>query len=1089
MRRNRTASGRLRLAACGLAALAAFSTPAQVGDFDGDGTADVLLRDANGRWGYYGFLDVAAAPPARAPLTPQTSWQWAAGGDFNGDGRHDVLLRRDDGAWTFYPMDGARVAAGRGWASLVRGRDWRPVGVADLNGDGRDDVLLRRDDGQWAYYAMNGRNRIQAESGWAGLPRDRDWRLAGMGDFDGDGRADVLLRHVRGAWRLYAMDGPQPAQEGPGSPGFTRHTVWRVAGVGDFDGDGADDVLMRNHRGAWRYQTLAGDGTVGGGHIARLPRAWAWRLAGIGDLDGDGSDDILLRHADGRWRAAPMGAGSDGLTRPVDLPGDLSWRIPRRPVHLPDAAVRGAVAEALGLADGAWITADDLAGLASLDVRAAGGASDLSGLGAARRLRTLVLAAGDVVDLSPLAGLADLATLEAPDNRIADLAPLAGLAGLTRLELAGNRIGSVAPLSSLSALEHLALQRNDIADISPLAGLTGIRALLLSENRIGDIAPLSGLHALFWLGLDGNGIDDLGPVAGLAGLHTLWASRNRIGNISPLARLTGLRDLDLSRNRVADISPLADMTALRGLRLASNEIVDVAALAGLAALENLDFRANRVSDIAPLAGLAALRVLKLDRNNIAEAAPLAGLTALEELTLARNRIVDVSPLAGLTALRHLDLARNLIADLTPLSGLAELATLDLSRNAVADVTPLAALTSLSVFKLAYNHIIDISPLEALAMGEGGVLDVRSNPLNDAAAGILAVFAARGVAVASGGPRFEGIHNDNLAIIRVEEDIAADRLDLAAVSWTFLTHFEDVFDFLVVVTNVDSFYELDQPPYDYAGVFSRARNDVRGIGLEPSYDRAYGSAGQLYGVAHLTDNAHFYHLAAHEVMHAWANNAVPTAHQFHWGFSSADGVLGGFDIADLAELGDGRYAAGVFETGVPDDRRTEVPYSPIELYLAGYVPPEAVPDLWVAEDGAWAVDAGGGEVRTADGIRVFTASRVRTYTIEDIVARNGERLPTSGEAQWHFRAATILATGTAQPASQDQLERVSAFATWFGLPGDDGDDDTVNFWEATGGRGTFALDGLTSLRRPDPAEPTGLRASFGSAPMPAAEIAP
>lgn len=1069
MRQNWTTRGRIPLVACGLATLAAFSTSAQVGDFDGDGTADVLLRDANGRWGHYGFrdLDVAAAPPAPAPLTPQTAWQWAAGGDFNGDGRYDVLLRRDDGAWTFYPMDGARVAAGRGWASLARGRDWRPVGVADLNNDGRDDVLLRRDDGRWAYYAMDGRNRIQAQSGWARLPSHLEWRLAGMGDFDGDGRADVLLRHVRGAWRLYAMNGPQPTPESPSRPGFTRHTVWRVAGVGDFDGDGADDVLMRNHRGAWRYQTLAGDGTVGGSHIARLPRPWVWRLAGIGDLDGDGSDDILLRHADGRWRAAAMGAGSDGLTQPVDLPDDLSWSVPQRPVHLPDAAVRGAVAEALDLDDGEWITANDFAGLATLEIRAEGGASDLSGLSAAHGLQTLVLPGGDLVDLSPLAGLANLTTLEAPDNHIADLTPLAGLAGLTRLDLPGNRIASVAPLSRLTSLEHVELQKNDIADISPLAGLTRITALLLSDNRIRDIAPLSGLHALYWLGLDGNGIDDLGPVAGMSGLRFLWASRNRIRDIAPLAHLTALRDLDLSSNRVADISALAGMTALRGLRLASNDVADAAPLAELTALEGLD----------------------LTRNSVADVSPLAGMLSLQRLLLANNRIRDISPLSALTALRQLDLARNLIADLTPLAGLAELATLDLSRNAVVDVTPLAALTSLSVLNLAYNYITDISPLEALNIGEGGVLDVRSNPLNDAAAGILAVFAARGVDVASGGPRFEGIHNDNVAIIRVEEDIATDRLDLATISWTFLTHFEDVFDFLVMVTNVDSFYELDQPPYDYAGVFARAKNDVRGIGLELSYDRAYGSAGQLHGVAQLTDNTHFYHLAAHEVVHAWANYALPTVHVSHWGFSSADGVLGGFDIADLTELGGGRYAAGVFGTGLPDDRGTEVPYSPIELYLAGYIPPEEVPDLWVAEDGAWAADADGAQVRATDGTRVFTASRVRTYTIEDIVARNGERIPTSGEAQWHFRAATILVTGTAQPARRDQLDRVSAFATWFSLPGDDGDDDTVNFWEATGGRGTFALDGLTSLRRPDPAEPTGLRASFGSAPMPAVEGAP
>ena len=1048
-----------------LVALAGVPVPAQVGDFDGDGTADVLLRDADGRWQSHGFrdLDVVAGGPVTAPLARRTEWQWAAGGDFNGNGRYDVLLRHEDGSWFFYPMNGARVGQGRGRAALARGREWRPVGVADLNRDGRDDVLLRRDDGQWAYYAMNGKNRIGAESGWAGLPRDPDWRLAGLGDFDGDGRGDVLLRHLRGAWRLYSMDGRNPVGEHPGEPLFTRDPAWRVAGTGDFDGDGTQDILLRNPRGSWRYQTVTAGGEVGGGHLPRMPRALEWRLDGIGDLDGDGSDDILLRHADGRWSAAQVPAGGEGGRRPasVGLPLDLAWLVPQRPVHFADAALRDAVAEALDLGDDVWIAARELARLTSLEVEAA--VADLSGLNSAHALTSLVLSAGNVDDLMPLAGLANLASLEAPDNRFEDIAALAGMAGLTRLLLGGNRIESVAPLAGLAALRHVELDHNGIEDISPLAGLTEVRGLALNHNRIDDVSPLGGLRTLEWLALDHNDVEDLAPLADLTRLRALWASRNRLQDVSPVASLTSLEDLDLNGNQVVDISPLASLTALRGLRLAHNGIVDLSALAGLVELRALGLEGNNVTDISPLARLHRLRLLRLSRNGIADVGALAGLEVLEELHLAANFIADVSPLAGLV----------------------ELTTLDLRNNAIADITPLSTLTGLTTLRVGYNRIADLSPIAGLTMGEGDVLDVRANPLKDDAAGLLARFAARGVDVASGGPRFEGIHDDSVAIIRIEDDIAVDKLDLPAVSWTFLTHFEDTFDFLVIVTNVDSLYALEDPPVDYAGVYSRASNDVRGIGVEPYYVREFGSAGTLKGVAHLADNANFYSLAAHEVMHAWANQAVPAAHWAHWGFSSANGVLGGFDIAELVELGDGRYAAGAFGTGSQQNARGfEVPYSPIELYLAGYVPPEEVPDLWVAEDGAWAVATDGGEVETRDGMRVFTASDVRTYSIEDIIARNGERIPHSGEAQWHFRAATVLVIDGAHPATPEQLDRVATFTTWFSLRGDDGDEAIVNFWEATGGRGTFTMDGLTSLRRPAPAEPTGLPASFGTPVRPA-----
>lgn len=58
--------------------------------------------------------------------------------DFNGDGRADVLLRRtDNGRWTYYPMNGRRVLPGRGGVPLSTNLAWRVAGVGDFNGDRR----------------------------------------------------------------------------------------------------------------------------------------------------------------------------------------------------------------------------------------------------------------------------------------------------------------------------------------------------------------------------------------------------------------------------------------------------------------------------------------------------------------------------------------------------------------------------------------------------------------------------------------------------------------------------------------------------------------------------------------------------------------------------------------------------------------------------------------------------------------------------------------------------------------------------------------------------------------------------------------
>ena len=118
--------------------------------------------------------------------------------------------------------------------------------MGDLNGDGRDDVLVRHTDGPWHYYAMNGRIPLGAASGRARLTPNTSWRLAGIGDFNGDGRDDVLVRHTDGPWHYYAMNGRIPLGAASGRARLTPNTSWRLAGIGDFNGDGRDDVLVRH---------------------------------------------------------------------------------------------------------------------------------------------------------------------------------------------------------------------------------------------------------------------------------------------------------------------------------------------------------------------------------------------------------------------------------------------------------------------------------------------------------------------------------------------------------------------------------------------------------------------------------------------------------------------------------------------------------------------------------------------------------------------------------------------------------------------------------------------------------------------------
>ena len=326
----------------------------------------------------------------------------------------------------------------------------------------------------------------------------------------------------------------------------------------------------------------------------------------------------------------------------------------------------------------------------------------------------------------------------------------------------------------------------------------------------------------------------------------------------------------------------------------------------------------------------------------------------------------------------------------------------------------------------------------------------------------------------------GIFNDNVFVLPISDALAVDGvttpLELEEYTKRFYAHFEDEFDFLFVARNLVHGVDILEGSAFYIGV----KNDVQGIG-DPLFSDAgrWGSSGRLQGVINFryvgtaSPGLHEWTPIGrgpglHEVMHRWANGIVPTVDGAHWGFSSANGLLGGFDITNLVDHGNGRYTAGRFNTSGSVGR----PFSPIELYLAGLASAEEVPDLWVAEDGAWLLDSEGNKQFAANGYPLFTASRIRTLTFEDIVAEHGHRTPAVDQSQRNFRAALILLVNEEHPADLRVLEKLSEEVSWVSVPAftDEGDKRRgnalryTNFYESTDGQATISMDGLSQLQK-------------------------
>lgn len=108
----------------------------------------------------------------------------------------------------------------------------------------------------------------------------------------------------------------------------------------------------------------------------------------------------------------------------------------------------------------------------------------------------------------------------------------------------------------------------------------------------------------------------------------------------------------------------------------------------------------------------------------------------------------------------------------------------------------------------------------------------------------------------------------------------------------------------------------------------------------------------------------------------------------------------------------------------------MPYSPIELYLAGFIPRWEVPDLWVAKDGQWT------DERDASGHWIFSAFDIETWSVERIVAEHGARFPDYARSQKSFRAAVVLLADEQFPATQAILRDLADAVRTFSHPGPD-----------------------------------------------------
>ena len=284
-------------------------------DFNGDGLEDVAEMMSNGWW-WVGRSDGAGSFTKElwTVWADAETWAHVGFGDFNGDGWTDIFgVTVSGGIWvglTENVIDEVHGIRTTRWlAPTTAVQNWIHIAVGDFDGNGDDDIAGLAADGTWHVgLSDGGTSFVIGTEPWDVWAPDATWLDVETGDFNGDGLPDIAGLTVWGGWWV----GLNNALGGVGTPNtgaFTHRqwakwadaSKWADLEVGDFNGDGSDDVSGFDISGNWWIGTSHQTGFETGPLSADWESLPSWGKIGVGDFNDDGFTDLVGLSTWGGW--------------------------------------------------------------------------------------------------------------------------------------------------------------------------------------------------------------------------------------------------------------------------------------------------------------------------------------------------------------------------------------------------------------------------------------------------------------------------------------------------------------------------------------------------------------------------------------------------------------------------------------------------------------------------------------------------------------------------------------------------------------------------------------------------------------------
>lgn len=269
-----------------------------INDANGDGRSDLYWYNSKtGAVSTWLIKGRVRAKTTYGSLSRLEGWVPISLGDFNGDGSFDFLwYNAYSGQMQIWLINGYSVFKKYNLGTLPPKDGWSPIGVKDLSGNGITDIFLYNgytgQTGAWLIYS----NTVKTVSYGAVDPRE-GWRPVGLQDFNGDGKADLLWNNIYSgnvsSWLLSGSVLMREVYYGTIKP----DSGWVLNDFGDFNGDGKTDLLFykadTGNVAAWLLDDYGLAQKVGYGF---LPPKEGWAPLGLDDFNGDNKADLIWQN-------------------------------------------------------------------------------------------------------------------------------------------------------------------------------------------------------------------------------------------------------------------------------------------------------------------------------------------------------------------------------------------------------------------------------------------------------------------------------------------------------------------------------------------------------------------------------------------------------------------------------------------------------------------------------------------------------------------------------------------------------------------------------------------------------------------------